>query len=421
MKLVLENIGKIKEAAVEINGITVIAGNNNTGKSTVSKALYSVFNGFANRENQVRKEKMQTVSMTLQRLLGYGVYSSPARNNTRELTEYLVNNVKDTDNESIYRLLTDAVERYNEKFDFKIDIVNIAKDRLARLGDIFKVSDSDIFLKLFNHQIKNNFNGQINNLFSKEMGKISLAVKGSPIIITIRDNTLLEANAGINLDTEAIYIDNPFVVDEGKIGPASGARQYYNYRNHLRTKLFTRQREPIIINEIITNQKFNAIFEQVNLPAADNIGTFRRINDAFSETGNSKSVNLENLSTGIKTFIVIKTLLVNGTIQHNGTLILDEPEIHLHPEWQLLFAELLVLIQKHFNLHILLNTHSPYFLRAIQVYAGKNEIADKCKYYLAYLEGNDAYTRDVTDDIEQIYDQLAQPFQKLEDARWDDD
>ncbi len=48
MKLVLKNIGKVQNATVEINGITVIAGENDTGKSTVGKALFSVFNGFYN-------------------------------------------------------------------------------------------------------------------------------------------------------------------------------------------------------------------------------------------------------------------------------------------------------------------------------------------------------------------------------------
>ena len=32
MKLFIKNIGKIKDAAIEINGITAIAGENNTGK-----------------------------------------------------------------------------------------------------------------------------------------------------------------------------------------------------------------------------------------------------------------------------------------------------------------------------------------------------------------------------------------------------
>ena len=44
MKISLNNISKVKKADIEIKGITVIAGENNTGKSTVGKALWSIFN-----------------------------------------------------------------------------------------------------------------------------------------------------------------------------------------------------------------------------------------------------------------------------------------------------------------------------------------------------------------------------------------
>ena len=46
MKLSIKNVGRLKEADVEINGITVIAGENNTGKSTVGKVLWSILSSF---------------------------------------------------------------------------------------------------------------------------------------------------------------------------------------------------------------------------------------------------------------------------------------------------------------------------------------------------------------------------------------
>ncbi len=46
MKLYLENIGKLSNTNIDIDGITVIAGKNGTGKSTIGKALYSVFSSF---------------------------------------------------------------------------------------------------------------------------------------------------------------------------------------------------------------------------------------------------------------------------------------------------------------------------------------------------------------------------------------
>jgi len=42
MRLKFNNIGIIKEADILINGLTVLAGVNDTGKSTVGKLLYSL-------------------------------------------------------------------------------------------------------------------------------------------------------------------------------------------------------------------------------------------------------------------------------------------------------------------------------------------------------------------------------------------
>jgi predicted ATPase len=112
---------------------------------------------------------------------------------------------------------------------------------------------------------------------------------------------------------------------------------------------------------------------------------------------------------------------MDGFIQQNGTIILDEPEIHLHPEWQVFFAEIIVLMQKEFGLHVLLNTHSPYFLRAIEVYSNKYKIADRCNYYSADNKGDYAEITNVNKSIAKIYAKLSSPFQKLEDERWSDD
>ena len=53
MEIYLENIGKVKQAQIKINGITVIAGENDTGKSTIGKALFSMFHGFYHLEEKI--------------------------------------------------------------------------------------------------------------------------------------------------------------------------------------------------------------------------------------------------------------------------------------------------------------------------------------------------------------------------------
>ena len=110
-------------------------------------------------------------------------------------------------------------------------------------------------------------------------------------------------------------------------------------------------------------------------------------------------------------------LLENGSLQKNGTIILDEPETHLHPDWQIIFAELIVLLNKYLDIHILINSHSPYFVRAIEVYSAKHKVADKCNYYLTYddIDTGTSKVDDVTNSLNEIYSKLAEAFDILEE------
>ena len=268
------------------------------------------------------------------------------------------------------------------------------------------------------------FNGQINNIYddNNSEGNIKLIIKDKTSAIKIKNNSIAEYSNLHILQSEAIYIDDPFVVDEVKIQNKSLYRITNNpsHRHHLITKLFPENAKATIPDEIITNNKLDKIYEKINSVCDGTVVSDSSVLQ-YQKRNSSTKLNITSVSTGLKTFVIIKQLLMNGYLKHNGTVILDEPEIHLHPEWQLLFAELIVLIQKEFNMHILLNTHSPYFMKAIEVYASKYEIADKCKYYLTSMEDEASIIKDVTENPEEIYKLLARPLQDLENARYEND
>lgn len=73
MKLSIENFAKIKRADIELNGITIIAGENDSGKSTVGKALAAMFSGFYNVNEYVQKER----NLALARVLYMAVKNNP--------------------------------------------------------------------------------------------------------------------------------------------------------------------------------------------------------------------------------------------------------------------------------------------------------------------------------------------------------
>ena len=97
---------------------------------------------------------------------------------------------------------------------------------------------------------------------------------------------------------------------------------------------------------------------------------------------NGESYDFRNISTGLKSFALIERMLETGALKRKDVLILDEPEIHLHSEWQIYYAELIVLLQKKFDLTILLVTHSFQFLEALDFYMKKYEILEKSNFYI---------------------------------------
>lgn len=65
MELSIKNIGKIANADIKLNGITVVAGENNTGKSTIGKVLYSYFSSCYNLDSQILKTKISGLTRSL--------------------------------------------------------------------------------------------------------------------------------------------------------------------------------------------------------------------------------------------------------------------------------------------------------------------------------------------------------------------
>lgn len=57
MQLNISHVGKIEKAEIVIDGITVIAGENNAGKSTIGKSLFAIFNSMNNMDEKIAQEK----------------------------------------------------------------------------------------------------------------------------------------------------------------------------------------------------------------------------------------------------------------------------------------------------------------------------------------------------------------------------
>lgn len=413
MKLSIKNVGKLKEADVEINGITVIAGENNTGKSTIGKVLFSIFQSLYKLDDQIIREKRNTIKHNLELLYVHATGSFFNNVEFKEIIDEILIEGSKYDIEILKNKILEFISNNSEKTKNEIP-----EEPVKRIFDLLKIPKKSFVLAILNRNFSNEFNNQITNIYTELVGNIKLKIQGKESFLSIENNIIKEIKNEHFLNTEIVYIDDPFILDdltdELFVRNAIKNTDYntiYNHKNYLKYKLI--QKKGSLVDEIILNSKLEKFYLKLNELFEGDIILSNRGNYVYRRKNKGNELNLINLSAGLKSFAVLKMLFINNTLQENGTIILDEPEIHLHPEWQIKFAELIVLLQKEFKMHILLTTHSPYFLKAVQVYSKKYKISNKCKYYMSELDGEQAILVDKTNKTDDLFYKLAISFENL--------
>ena len=316
MKLIIKNIGKLKNAEVEINGITVITGENNTGKSTVGKVLWSVFNGFYKIDEKIYNEKVSELRKIVDKLMkenGYdritdnfkdffGIFD---RTEEKIAVELLKNNRSYSEKE-----IKSIINAYKENLEIG-DISNLVDE----INDTLKISDKEIIKVIVSRVMNKEFHNQINTVFCKEkrnIGKINLEIKDRSIDLKVENNEISDIQNYFLINKETVYIDNPFILD-------SYDYEEENHQTHLANNIFS-ENENSAISEIKVKKKLNNIYKKLNSVLSGEI--LENKNSKFVYRKNGEDIDLKNLSTGLKTFAIIKMLLQNGTFASRVAIII---------------------------------------------------------------------------------------------------
>ncbi|MDM8566008.1 AAA family ATPase [Candidatus Halobeggiatoa sp. HSG11] len=130
----------------------------------------------------------------------------------------------------------------------------------------------------------------------------------------------------------------------------------------------------------------------------------------YKKNGLKDKLNMYQTSSGIKMFGFLQILILNGSLKKGSILILDEPEIHLHPKWQLEYAKIIVSLVTE-GIKVLVNSHSPYMIEALELYS-KNI---NTNFYLANKLAETSVIENVNNNLELIYKKLAEPISILEE------
>ena len=425
MKLNISNFAKIDNADIIIDGITVIAGENNTGKSTIGKILFSIFNSLYDINEKIQGQRISEINANNRKIIQNHINVQMDFKTYRQYTLYVeryVNNII-FNNETFNKdeIAAELNEQFKENNNSIFDDYDIMLEEIAdNIIRVMNISNDVIRKEIISRYFNSVFNRQINSLSSDRdinLADIDLQIKDKHNKLSFSNNECNDFLGEINILHKAVYIDNPFIIDELL------KYQDLNIINETLKALLLNKKNDIfdgVIGAVMAKEKINDIMILLRKVVDGDITNDQMTGEFYLQlNGYNEPVALSNLSTGMKSFVILKMLLEKGSLSEKDVVILDEPEIHLHPQWQIAYAELLVLLQKQFDLSVVVTTHSPYFVDAINLFSCKYATDSSVNYYISSVDNNRVNMKNVTDNIEEIYKKMVSPIEALDTLRYE--
>ncbi len=401
MKLDIEvkNLGKLKKGTVKVRPLTVLTGENGTGKSFFTKVLYSAFNTL--NTNVLHRDITLDISLIKIKLailrLSIQHISQNDRLQINNLSKSLsalhddLNKFKD-ESATVYFLNTIALCKQTDKFlaEFESYLkeiekkpikIKLAKKTIQELEHAFELlreklknSQSSHITALNNalcDEIRDNF--QITGLselisFGEKECKIqstekdfTLTFRSNSIVSNVSDNFI----AQINQFSRVVFFESPAY---WSVRDALNKSKEVEQKNDLTgvSKYFYDLDKTLNIKS--KNPPIEAVSELATELKTEIGGEFIFDNGRLSfEDDNGNTIDKNLISFGMTNLGMIQALLKNNVISEGSFVFFDEPETNLHPAWQVLLTKVLIKLAEN-GVNVVMATHSLDMIKALEVH-----------------------------------------------------
>ena len=405
--LEIENLGKLDHADIRLGDLTVFAGPNNTGKSFVSKLLYSIFNAMSANPSQAGlQRRLAPVEASARRLVRH---ENPSAHDVQKTFSEMEDLVSSLSNEGVLvdeeisllpeqmkklkqlsRNMQNAVAKEVYREGERTAAHSAVEDFCESLSKFDKYLEDieepwDFIVSELEYRVTQNLvrNFQIPNVsYLKSNHEKELRVKLDEIL----QAAVSDGKIGLKIDqyslrtladlSNVLYLESPI---------------YWKLSNALeevrRIPTFLRRRRererltavPGYFYDLARELRFpytgDIAFPEVHswLVSDDVVGGRISISrsGAMSFEQEGRSFPLQTTATGVANLGILALLIERKIIDHGTVLFIDEPEAHLHPAWQVIMAQALFLLAKA-GIKVVMATHSLDILKWLEVWVKKH-------------------------------------------------
>lgn len=418
MKIYIDGVGKIIDSTIELEGLTVISGENDTGKSTVGKVFYSVIqalNAFQFAVASQNRERLQKLFSNLY----FDIRREIDLSENSDIKNFFaavrggILSREDVPQSIIISLAKEIIKT--------LDINSDLRDRIDK--QLYEIESTDgsaakedeVIRKSIDRLLKSEFAGNIVcNFLSRNNQDAKVEISDGPTSVLsflIDEHRVKDLKFGGQLGIkDSTLIEGPSIIN------------YYPALSEFDTLGVKRMRGGSIPYHVVDlSKKLQGVKREFDLLSKASIRNFPEAlkgdleyddkTSGFMFNDGRCSIPSANVASGIKSLAIMDLLILGEYVNDGSLIVLDEPETNLHPKWQVLYAKRICELARS-GAKLLVTTHSPYMLEALKGYATKDCMP---RFYLSKSSPEGSKLIDVHGDITQIIDVLSQPLIDLLD------
>ena len=364
MKYIFENLGVLKRADISLNKLNVICGKNNTGKTYLTYALYSLFESYhtsfplkasiSNIDTPSRfpiKEYLTTAKIDEMLKAFCGQFSKEINQHFAAPENFFKG----------FSLKISSDKNFNLNYESKVRLHALSEELIL---EAYIDKKKNVLFK------SNKAASDIDKDFYKSSIKqlVSGIIKGCLSQYFLRPYAITAERTGIQLFYKELDFTRNSIID------VLTKKNSKDLRIHIMDSLFKNtSRYPDSIRDNINYiRDFDNALKRTNstLKVSSSWealldGKFDVDNDEpvfIPKSSPNKKVPLHLCSSTVKSLLAFELVLFH--LAKNDTIIfIDEPELGLHPEKQKAMARFLADIAMNTNFTLLITTHSDYIIR----------------------------------------------------------
>ena len=451
----IENLGKIGNATIPISPLTIITGANGSGKSFFTKSLYSIlttlnknlFRDSINQEVALIGRLLQILVENLSRKSKIDIEEIDALREANNKIQERLYELNFLDLES-YLLTVKKLEPNIKQIKKQLQIfekrIKGTKTKFASIEHLLQAFNQtlvSIEKKVINSPnsyyefMISKINNELNSNFQIKSSNELISFKESSTTISIDKSFSYQINRDSNNDiqlkldfsesvrslNEVVFFESPayWKVREALIYRQDVAR-FENYENRLLTgvpKYFYDLDRLFNLNLTTTgNKEFEHLAKKIEEILQ---GSFKFDKGTLTYIDNvtSREIPKNLISFGMTNLGMIHALLQKEIITRGSFIFIDEPESNLHPEWQILLAEILVELANN-GVNIVIATHSSDMLKALEVNLEEKELARNKDFISTSYFKNDGSLlklngKNPIDELNSARAELLKPYQRM--------